>query len=52
MEISFTLWQLYPRGRVPDTHWIGVWVVPWTIWRKEQSPAPAGYQTLVVELIA
>jgi hypothetical protein len=22
---SFTIWLLYPRGTVADTHWIGGW---------------------------
>jgi hypothetical protein len=26
--VSFTLWQLYPQGKKPGTHWIGGWVEP------------------------
>jgi hypothetical protein len=28
------------------TPWIGDWVGPWTLWRREKSLAPAGEQTL------
>jgi hypothetical protein len=24
--VSFTLWPLYPRERLPGSHWIGGWV--------------------------
>jgi len=46
--VSFTPRPLYPRERVPGTHWIGGWVDPRTVLDAvvKKFPAPTGNRTL------
>jgi len=50
--IGFTLQPLYPQGKSPSTHWIGVWVglkagMDVMVRRKQPFTAPAGNQNSI-----